>query len=351
MEKFTEQIKILSERTKKLKDTLNTEEATKTALVMPFFQLLGYDVFNPLEFSPEFTADVGIKKGEKVDYAILEENEPVILIECKSVNEKLDNHDSQLFRYFGTTSSKFGILTNGIEYKFYTDLDEQNKMDSSPFLQFNLCELKDNHIVEIFKFTKENFEVSKISKTAYELKYVNALKDYLNQQWTEPSEDFIKYLLNEIYDGVKTKQVIERFTPIIKKTFRIFITDQVNNKLSAALNTSVNTKHDEVEEEIDGEITENAIITTPEELESYAITKVLLNDVVDTNRIFYRDNQSYFNILLDDSIRKWIIRVYMNRSKKYIELNDGSKTRIEITEPMDITKVKNELIEVVKQFL
>lgn len=351
MEKFTEQLKALSERTLNLKDTLNTEEATKTALVMPFFQLLGYDVFNPLEFSPEFTADVGIKKGEKVDYAILEDNEPVILIECKSVNEKLDNHDSQLFRYFGTTTSKFGILTNGVEYRFYTDLDEQNKMDSSPFLRFNLCELKDNHIVEIFKFTKENFEVSKISKTAYELKYVNALKEYLNQQWTEPSEDFIKYLLNEIYDGVKTKQVVEKFTPIIKKTFRIFITDQVNSKLSAALNTSVNTKHDEPEEDLEDTTTEAAIITTPEELESYAITKVLLNDFVDCNRIFYRDNQSYFNILLDDNIRKWIIRVYMNRTKKYVLLNDGNRTKIEISTPMDITKLKTELENVLKQFL
>ena len=323
MEKFTEQLKALSERTLNLKDTLNTEEATKTALVMPFFQLLGYDVFNPLEFSPEFTADVGIKKGEKVDYAILEDNEPVILIECKSVNEKLDNHDSQLFRYFGTTTSKFGILTNGVEYRFYTDLDEQNKMDSSPFLRFNLCELK----------------------------YVNALKDYLNQQWTEPSEDFIKYLLNEIYDGVKTKQVVEKFTPIIKKTFRIFITDQVNSKLSAALNTSVNTKHDEPEEDLEDTTTEAAIITTPEELESYAITKVLLNDFVDCNRIFYRDNQSYFNILLDDNIRKWIIRVYMNRTKKYVLLNDGNRTKIEISTPMDITKLKTELENVLKQFL
>ena len=350
MEKFTEQIKLLSERTAKLKDTLNTEEATKTALVMPFFQLLGYDVFNPLEFSPEFIADVGIKKGEKVDYAILQDNEPVILIECKSVNEKLDNHDSQLFRYFGTTASKFGILTNGLEYRFYTDLDEQNKMDSTPFLQFNINELKDNHIVEIFKFTKENFEVSKISKTAYELKYVNSLKDYLNQQWNEPSEAFIKYLLNEIYDGVKTKQVIERFTPIVKKTFRIFITDQVNSKLSAALNTTVNDKHDdhEVDEVI---IEDDGIVTTPEELEAYAITKVLLNDVVDNNRIFYRDNQTYFNILLDDNIRKWIVRIYLNRSKKYIVLNNGKKEKIEISTPMDLTKYKDELINIVNQFL
>ena len=348
MEKFTEQIKMLAERTANLRDTLSTEEATKTALVMPFFQLLGYDVFNPLEFSPEFTADVGITKGEKVDYAILQENEPVILIECKAVNEKLDNHDSQLFRYFGTTTSKFGILTNGIEYRFYTDLDEQNKMDSTPFLNFNLTDLKDNHIVEIFKFTKENFEISKISKTAYELKYVNALKDYLNQQWSEPSEAFIKYLLNEIYDGVKTKQVVERFTPIVKKTFRIFITDQVNSKLSAALNTTVNAKHDEHEDEI--EVNDNNIVTTPEELEAYAITKVLLNDIIDSNRVFYRDNQTYFNILIDDNIRKWVVRIYMNRSKKYIALN-GKKGKIEISSPMDLINYKNELIEIVKQFL
>lgn len=97
--------------------------------------------------------------------------------------------------------------------------------------------------------------------------------------------------------------------------------------------------------------TEAAIITTPEELESYAITKVLLNDIVDSNRIFYRDNQSYFNILLDDNIRKWIIRVYMNRTKKYVLLNDGNRTKIEISTPMDITKLKNELENVLKQFL
>ncbi|ERK57762.1 type I restriction enzyme HsdR protein [Gemella bergeri ATCC 700627] len=351
MEKFTEQLKGLSNRIENLKDTINTEEATKTALIMPFFQILGYDVFNPLEFTPEFTADVGIKKGEKVDYAILYGENPIILIECKSVNEKLDNHDSQLFRYFVTTSSKFGILTNGIEYRFYTDLDEQNKMDSTPFLQFNLLELKENHIIEIFKFTKDNFEISKISKTAYELKYVNSLKDYLTQQWNEPSELFVKYLLNEIYDGVKTKQVIERFTPIVKKTFRTFINEQVNNKLNAALNTTVNTKHDEHEENIDNINNDVEIITTPEELEAYAIAKVLLKDTIDVNRVFYRDNQSYFNILLDDNIRKWIVRIYMNRSRKYIELNNGKKEKIEISIPMDLTKYKNELIEVVKQFL
>lgn len=137
--KFKEDLKFLSNRVSTLKESIGTEEATKTSLIMPFFQLLGYDVFNPTEFVPEFTADVGIKKGEKVDYAIILDSIPVMLVEAKSIKEKLTKHDSQLFRYFGTTTSRFGILTNGEEYKFFTDLDEPNKNGFDSFFnyQFN----------------------------------------------------------------------------------------------------------------------------------------------------------------------------------------------------------------------
>ena len=102
---FIDQLKQFAKRAESLKDTVETEEATKTALIMPFFSMLGYDVFNPQEFVPEFTADVGIKKGEKVDYAIVKDGSPVILVECKASSESLDKHDSQLFRYFGTTTA------------------------------------------------------------------------------------------------------------------------------------------------------------------------------------------------------------------------------------------------------
>jgi len=131
---FKDQIKQLGERVIRLKDQIQTEEATKNAFIMPFIQALGYDVFNPLEVVPEFTADIGIKKGEKVDYAIMKEGQPIILIECKWWGDNLDVHNSQLFRYFHTTKSKFGLLTNGIQFRFYTDLMETNKMDEKPFL-------------------------------------------------------------------------------------------------------------------------------------------------------------------------------------------------------------------------
>ncbi|MDN6776370.1 MAG: type I restriction enzyme HsdR N-terminal domain-containing protein, partial [Enterococcus sp.] len=187
MDKFKEDLKQLGKRVIELKDSIGTEEATKTSLIMPFFAALGYDLFNPTEFVPEFTADVGIKKGEKVDYAIVLESKPTILVEAKSINEQLTKHDSQLFRYFGTTESKFGILTNGQEYKFFTDLDEPNKMDLSPFLTVDITKIKDNQIPELAKFHKDNFDVDKITSSAAELKYLNSLKEYLSSELDAPS--------------------------------------------------------------------------------------------------------------------------------------------------------------------
>ena len=203
---FNEQIKQFSERVAMLKDTISTEEATKMSLVVPMFQILGYDVFNPLEFCPEYTADVGIKKGEKVDYAILEEGQPNILIECKSCSEQIDKHSSQLFRYFGTTPAKFGILTNGIIYRFYTDLEESNKMDLVPFLEINMLSIKDSSISELKKFCKDNFDKDKIFSTAEELKYSSLIKNILSSEFENPSEEFVRFILSGIYEWQKTRR-------------------------------------------------------------------------------------------------------------------------------------------------
>ncbi|MCG3097096.1 type I restriction endonuclease [Lactococcus petauri] len=315
---------------------------------MPFFQTLGYDVFNPLEFVPEFTADVGIKKGEKVDYAMVIDGEPQLLIECKSINEKLTNHDSQLFRYFGTTTSKFGILTNGREYRFYTDLDEKNKMDKTPFLTIDVTKFKDNQFLEIAKFHKENFDISKITSSASELKYLNNLKEFLTNNIEEPSESFTTYLVSQIYDGRKTKNTIEEFTPIIKKGFNQFITERVNEKLSAALNTNVEPKTSQPEEiEVTNE-QGDGIITTPEELEAFTVFKVTVNDLIDVNRLFYRDTKSYFGILIDDNSRKWIFRFYQKATKNLIEIRDQGT--YEIDNPLDIANYKDKIKVAIENF-
>lgn len=215
---FLEDIKSFSERVSNLKENVLTEEATKMSLIIPLFQMLGYDVFNPKEFCPEYTADIGIKKGEKVDYAILFDSVPSILIECKSCTESLDKHGSQLFRYFSTTPAKFGILTNGIIYKFYTDLGESNKMDLIPFLEIDMFNLQNSQMIELQKFTKKNLGSSTIFSTAEELKYSSLIKGVIQSEIDNPSPEFVKVLVSGVYDGKKNQAIMVKITPIIIKS-------------------------------------------------------------------------------------------------------------------------------------
>ena len=170
------QLKSLADKINQLKSKIETEESTKHAFVLPFINILGYDAFNPLEVVPEFTADLGLKKGEKVDYAIFQNGEPILIVECKSWKEKLTIHNSQLFRYFHVTKTRFALLTNGINYQFFTDLDDQNKMDEKPFLEFDITNLKENTINEIAKFHKANFDINNIVNNASSLKYIKEIK-------------------------------------------------------------------------------------------------------------------------------------------------------------------------------
>lgn len=352
IEKVRDGLKQVGKRVSELSSNITNEEQTKNAFIMPFFQALGYDIFNPLEFVPEFTADVGIKKGEKVDYAIIIDKQPQILIECKSINQELTKHDSQLFRYFGTTTSKFGLLTNGKEYKFFTDLDEPNKMDTTPFLIIDITDIKDNQFNEIIKFHKENFDIDNIVSSASELKYLNNLKSFLNENINAPTDSFLKYLVSEIYDGVKTQNVLDNFKPIIAKGFNQFINDRVNEKLSAALNTNVEVKETEVVSEnrtTNEDELQNDIVTTPQELEVYTVVKMLLKDTIDPTRVIYRDNKSYFNVLIDNSVKKWIVRFRTNSKKSTIEVRN--KGVFEINSPLDISRYQKEIIEAVTPFL
>ena len=342
---FEEKMKEFVERIKKLQNSINTEEATKTSLIMPFFSLLGYDVFNPNEFTPEYTADVGIKKGEKVDYAITLNNVVTILIEAKSVNENLQKHDSQLFRYFGTTTAKLAILTNGIIYKFYTDLEETNKMDSTPFLEINLLDLKETDINEIKKFCKENFDINTVINAASNLKYESSIKKILTEEFSNPSDDFIKLILNRgIYDGVKTQNVIDKYKPIVKKSITHHINSLINQRLQNALNTSSSDNTDETIEENE---TDDGIITTAEELESYYIVKSILSEFIEPDTLYYKDTASYFGILYENKVTKWICRIFLKENVSFIIIPDENKLEIryEISSITDIYKLKDKLIK------
>lgn len=352
---FEEKIKSFVGRIGDLKNNIQTEEATKTSLIMPFFSILGYDVFNPTEFVPEYVADVGIKKGEKVDYAIVIDGEPNILIEAKSVNDKLEKHDSQLFRYFGTSKAKFAILTNGIEYRFFTDLEEANKMDSTPFLTIKLEALKDSDIVELKKFHKDNFDKNNILNSASELKYCGLIKNFLKSEFANPSDNFAKFILSsDIYEGRLYQNVIDKFKPLVKKAVTQYISELVNDKIKIALNSN-ETDDDATTDAPDSKAEEvsDGIITTAEEMQAFYIVKSILGSDVELNRVTYKDTYSYFSILLDGKVTRWICRVFLKENVRYIIIpNEDSQEKYLIDDVSDIynlaPNLKNRLSELLK---
>lgn len=347
---FKDQLKQIADRVNKLKEQIQTEEATKNAFIMPFLQALGYDVFNPLEVVPEYVTDIGTKKGEKIDYAIFKDGNPTILVECKHWGQNLNLHDGQLLRYFHVSKAKFGLLTNGIVYRFYSDLVEANKMDEKPFLEFNITEIKDNQTEELKKFHKSVFDADSITNTASELKYTNELKHLLQQELANPSADFVKHFAKQVYPSNISAKVLEQFTNLTKKSIQQHISDLITERLKTALTKEdEKTKEQEASEAEQIKAEENKVVTTDEELEGFMIVKTILRQKISANRITYRDAQSYFAILLDDNNRKTICRLYLNGSKKYFVTLDEQKKEVknEISTLDDIFKHSDTLFSIV----
>lgn len=348
MELYT-QLKSLAEKVEQLKDRIETEESTKHAFTLPFINILGYDTFNPTEVVPEFTADLGLKKGEKVDYAIFQNDTPILIVECKHWKQNLDVHNSQLFRYFHVTKTRFALLTNGIQYRFYTDLEENNKMDEKPFLEFDITKLKETTAKEIEKFHKSKFDVSLIVDNASNLKYTREIKSIIDREISEPSQEFVKLFANQAYNGRLTSKVMEEFTDIVNKAFNQIISEKVNDRLNSALNKE--QEKQQADEQVE-EQPKSKIETTEEELEGYQIILAILRRIIAKERIVYRDTQSYFGVLFDDNNRKPICRLHLNGGVKYISLFDEEKNEIreKIETIDDIYKYESQLLNIVKYY-
>lgn len=331
---FIDEIRALASRITKKLEHIKTEEATKTALVMPFISALGYNVFDPTEVVPEFTADVGTKKGEKVDYAILREGTLIILVECKCSTANLDSeHASQLYRYFSVTEARFGVLTNGIVYRFYTDLEEPNKMDSKPFFEFNMLDIHEPLIGELKRFTKSSFDLDDTITAATELKYTKEIKRIFSQQLLSPSEDFVRFFASQVYTGKLVQSVRQQFADFTKQALRQFINEEINARLKSALAPEIaepiasgerSAAKGESDEDEKPE-TKAGIVTTEEEIEGFHIVKAILREVVDPKRVVMRDKKNFCGALLDNSNRKPICRLWFNEEQRHLSLFDENK--------------------------
>jgi len=345
---FKDQIKQLGDRILKLKDQIATEEATKNAFIMPMLQILGYDVFNPLEIVPEFTCDIGIKKGEKIDYAVIKDNVPLILIETKHWKQNLNLHEGQLIRYFQAANARYGVLTNGIKYRFYSDINKQNILDEKPFFEFDVTDMKDNEVEELKKFHKSYFDPDIVATTAIDLKYTAEIKALILNEISDPSEWFVRDIVKIVYDGRATDKVIEQFTALTKKSFGQVISDMITDRLKNALREE-QTAQPVITAPAEPAEAENVVPEpTQEEMEGFYTIRTILREHSDPKRISYNQTQTYFAVLLDGNVRKPLARLYFRRGgKKYIEVFDDFKNaeRYECADINDIYAHVQEMIE------
>jgi hypothetical protein len=325
---------------------------------MPFIQALGYDVFNPLEVIPEYVCDIGTKKGEKIDYAIIKEGDPIILIECKHWKQDLVLHDNQLLRYFHVSNAKFGVLTNGIIYKFYTDLETANKMDEKPFLEIDITDIKNSEIEELKKFHKTYFDVENILSSANELKYTRELKEVISGEFANPSPEFVKLIAKHVYGGIITPKLLEQFTLLVKKSVAGLISDTISGRLKSALKVETLEAGSQPvppeKEPSPAAEAENRIITTAEELEGFYIVKSILRPYIASDRIMHRDTLSYFGIIIDDNNRKPVCRLYFNSEEhKRIAFigEDKKETKYHVKSLDDIYQYSEMLIEAAKKYV
>lgn len=342
---FKDTIQQIVEKIAKQKDSIATEEATKTSFVMPVIAALGYDVFNPFEVVPEMDCDLVKRKGEKIDYAIMKDENPILLIECKHCKQNLNLHDTQLQRYFVASKARFGVLTNGIEYRFYTDLEKVNIMDEKPFLVVNMLDLSDNDIEQLKKFHKSYYNEQDILSTAQELQITIQVKEMLNRNFQMPDDEFTRYFVRNLNDGKYTAKLVDQYRPIVKKSIASVINDIISDRLNVAMKNenkeekqmpqeveNRNQQSDEINEEKlpDGVVfqdREKGIVTTQEEIDAYNIVRSILRQYVDVSRIQYNDYKTYFSVNIDGSTWWWICRIYIGkRSKKICLPKDNYKT-------------------------
>ena len=326
---FDEKLQQLGARIKELRPHIATEEATKTSLIMPFLQLLGYDTFDPRVVVPEYTADLGTKKGEKVDYAVLQNGEPILLFEVKCCGAELDGGKAnQLRRYFQSTpTARIGVLTDGVRYEFFSDLDQTNLMDDKPFMVFNFEQIDESLISQLRRLSAERFDQDATLSAAQNLKYTGQIKQKVREEFNDPSDDLVKLFAGQVYTGRFMPNVLEEFRGRVRQALSAYISDLIRERLDNLMgedepgDESLTGEQDYADEKV-----QSKIITTDEELEAFQIVRAILREVVEVSRIAMRDRQSYCGVLLDDNNRKPLCRFHFNTIQKYIGVINEDKT-------------------------
>lgn len=336
----------LASKLRQHREILATEEAAKTTLVLPFLRALGYDIFDPAEVKPEFTCDVGTKKGEKVDYAICVGGDVTILVECKPVTSELSiKHASQLFRYFTATTARVALLTNGVVYQFFTDSDRPNVMDEKPFFTLNLENYRKSDLKHLAAFARVDFNVEQIVNQAGALKLHTQVLAELRKEFSQPSEEFVRLIATRLHDGRLTEPVRERFSTVILQAIGNLIREGINERLETAMSQGEATS-------TDTSLPEPEIIeTTQVEIDGFNIVRAICSSLVEPERVIMRDAKSYCAILLDDNNRRTLARLHFNSpTARYLGIFKGKdEERRSVAGPVDIYKHSEAILSRIKE--
>jgi len=346
---FKEEVDDLAKRAIAAQSVAQTEEATKNAVILPFLRCLGFDVFDPSQVIPEYIADIGLKKGEKIDYAVKIGDKIEYLVECKAISTSLRNAQfSQLFRYFHTLDAKIAILTNGLEFWFFSDIDAPNRMDENPFFRFDLLAYDESDLHELERFHKKHFNIAGIRQAASSLKYLKSAMAFIKSQWDSPDEAFVRMVAKSFYESHVTASVVENLTPIVKRAFDDLFRQRVRARINVALNEETSST-----DAGDSEQTAQEIETTEEELQGFLIVRAIAAEAAPVDRIAARDARSYFAVLFDDNNRKPVARLHFNGRTKFVTLFDAEKneTRHDIARLEDIYKCAPQIRAVVRHYV
>jgi len=331
----------LAARAEQTGDSLTNEEATKMALIAPFIQALGYDIFNPTEVKPEFSADLpGIRQGERVDYAVLENGQPKILVEAKPYRTDLKSTEwGQLSRYFQATHARIGILSNGRQFLFFSDLDRQNLMDEKPFAEIDQADLKAAPLEQIKQLSKSMFDLDTLLSTAERLKYLRGVKEEIRAELNAPSDWLVKEMAKRVHSQKNvTSNVINNFRPIVIEAIDSVINDRISERLSSALEAEKRKPigGEEAEKDVQAESLE-ASEFTEEEKEGLYIARAICASEIDPSRLGEKDTKNYCNILLDGNNWKSILRMHFNGPSKRLEIFDDAEPRfLQIEKVLDM---------------
>ena len=200
---------------------VHNEDQTKTSLILPFIRLLGYDVFDASEVLPEYAADFGTKRGEKIDYVVIREGKPALLIEAKSARTALHTgHASQLYRYYSTMDTRIGILTNGKTYQLFADLNKTNVMDQEPFIVIDMLDFDERMVGVIEGLTKAGYDPELVLARARELNIRREIRARIKREFESPSADLVKHFARGLFEGEFSQVVRTEFAPIVKQEWQ-----------------------------------------------------------------------------------------------------------------------------------